>query len=1622
MHRIPAKGFSALVISVSVGLFLSSASLFGAQKVEPKAAKVVKPTTSHAVRVGVSAPMRTMKTVTPGQIDPHHLRAMPLRRLPNHQQPNTPAPVDPIVQRTVGRGLIPSPSASFDGVGDVDGVQPADTTMDVSSTGPFTPGGGPPPGQVLQWVNLSFAVYDKAGNLLGGPFEGTDFWAGLGGPCETFNGGDVLVRWDQFAQQWWVSQLAYPGGADGYHQCVAVSTTSDALGSYYQYDYLYSPTDLNDYPHVGMWPVSGAVAGIPSINDGYYVTVHNFANGGNGPYTGEKVMAFDRQAQLSGNPGVMQIFDMGEIDPNLGGILPADLRGLSLPADGSLETYIGFGRPDLDGSPGPVIHLLQTYTDFSNPDNSYLTQLPDIPVSDFDWLTLANNGAPQVGGGNLEVLNDRAMYRADYRVFGDHDSLLMMHDVNVGTVGSPQSGERWYEVRNVNALPAVAPSGEGPTLYQEGTYGPDDSTWRWMGSIGQDVSGNIAMGFSASSDGTGIVDDPSVHYTGRLSGDPLGTMPQGEDTLIDSSNPFLGFRWGDYSTIVVDPVDQCTFWYTTMYGAGDWATRIGSFKFASCTTGPTGTLEGTVTDGANPIPGAKVTAGAANTTTDAAGHYSFLLPVGTYDMTASKYGFVPGSVMGVEVMDGGDTVQDFELAAAPSTVVNGTVKDGSGGGWPLYAHIHITGPGAPTFDLYTDPVTGYYSLTLVQGINYNFLITAVSPGYVPGGGPLNLAVVTPQAPTGVVANWLLEVEPVACNAPGYSLSVSGLFENFSSGTLPPGWSITNSSGDGGQPWSIFSGADPCGAFPGNETGGSGPYALVNSNCDGFVTDDTNLITPSVDTSAVASPIVRFNTDYVDCCGSVADVDVSINGGASWSNIAEWSGVSDPGPKVEQFPIPSGADVKVRFHFDGFWAWWWQVDNVLLGEADCVPGSGGLVVGNVRSTNSGAGLNGATVSNLPQPGPTTTTFPTPNDPNQDDGFYILYADNGSQPFEASKNNYSSQQKNTTVIPGSTVRLDFSLASGALTASPSPLSARLDPGASMDMTLNLTNTGTAPASFQIFELNIPVTSSVTHGFASNDLRQAALARLPKGKSAAPATARGLAPIPNVPTAPPPARPLAGGNVLNSFPLGLNGPWGTAYDLGADNVWVSDIGFLGGNNYDYQYLPNGTATGNTIDNNSWVGDFAADGTYDQRTGMLWQVNVNGDQCIYELDPVAMTPTGNKICPNWGGLPFGERGLAFDDATETFYAGSWEDGVINHFDMSGNILDSKFVGLSISGLAFYPASGHLFVMVNDFDEPVTVLDAYNNYAVVGSFEITDNGSPVFGNYGGAGMEADCAGNLWLVNQNTGKIYQVASGEAGSPGGCSVDIPWLSEDPTSGTVPPGAGAGASNPFPVNVTFNGMGLLPGLRQAQLTFGTDTPVPVSPVPVNLTVRFLDVPDGSFAENFIYGAAGAGVMMGGPPSCPNGVLYFCPNGTVTRADMAGYMWRAVHGANTPPPVYQNIFGDVTFNQYNSFYIQGIYNDGITAGCGNGNYCPNDINTRAQMAVFIWKGQHGATPPPACTGIFNDVPCPGGFAVDYIEAIYNEGVTAGCGGGNYCPNANITNAQMSVFLVKGFNIPHL
>ena len=959
--------------------------------------------------------------------------------------------------------------------------------------------------------------------------------------------------------------------------------------------------------------------------------------------------------------------------------------------------------------------------------------------------------------------------------------------------------------------------------------------------------------------------------------------------------------------------------------------------------------------------------------------------------------------------------------AGASVVVNGVVKDGSGQGWPLYAKVVVSGPSFEGATIFTDPATGYYSVALPAGASYVFQVTAVASGYVPGGGALSLAAASlADVANGLVANWKLSAAPT-CTAPGYGpggfVGAPVLAEGFDAGVVPPGWSVATVSG---VSWQIATGADPCGQFDGNRTGGSGPYAILNSACfsDGNTTDDSSLVTPPMDLSSRSSAAIQWANDFIDMqYGSVAMVDVSADGGASWTNV--WQAPGDlPGPntQIADLSFAAGqANVQARFHYQGFWAWWWQVDDVEIGTYACTPLPGGLVVGTVSDANTGAGLNGATVRVLPDGSP-AIAFATPDDPAQGDGFYVLFSESGAQSLEASFPAHDPLAKAITVIPNSTSRLDFALAAGLLDASPRPLSLFLSPGAAQDLTLTLTNSGTGAAGFLIRELDVPPPPppGARRALAGAADRNAALKRVPFNRM----SDRNTLGLPLPPKAPTGASAIAGaGNVVASFPTGLAAGSGLTVDTGADRLWISnpDAADFGhpGDGLEYQYLPDGTQTGNTIDIHGTGGLWQAGGTYNGRTGMLWDVNVAGDNCLFEMDPVAKTVTGNKICGPWTSA---QRAAAYDEATDTYYVGGPNDATVYHVDGSGNLLDSMYVGLSIAGLAYNPSTHHLFA-ASDFAAPfnVWVLDARNAYAVLGGFVVTSGGVPALTNPI-LSLGADCAGRLSVLDDTAQVVYVFESGEAGW---CVNDIPWLGETPASGTVPGGGGT-----QPVTVTFDSAGLLPGLRQGSLLIQTDTPTPVDPVPANLTVLFNDVPQDSFAWNFIYGAAGAGVMPGCAPQTPT--FLFCPADVVTRRSMAGFIERAVHGALTPPPVYLGEFGDVLPDSFNANYIQGLVEDQITAGCGVSPpmYCPDVPVTRAQMAVFVWKGQNATQAPPPCAppGTFADVPCPGGFAVDYVEAIYAEGITAGCGNGNYCPDASITNAQMAVFLVKAFQLPYL
>jgi hypothetical protein len=292
-------------------------------------------------------------------------------------------------------------------------------------------------------------------------------------------------------------------------------------------------------------------------------------------YGGQGVAAFERDKMLVGDPGARMVtFDLFAFDPSLGGMLPSDFDGPP-PPGGFPNTYIEVDFPEGYPTTDDILNVFEFHVDWSDPASSTFTG-PLVLVTDpfnaalcgFAATCIKQPGTSQL----LEALSDRLMYRLQYRNFGDHESLVMNHTVNVG---ADRAGIRWYELRR---------DVDDWAIFQQGTYTADDDASRWMGSIAQDRDGNIALGFSVSGPST----FPSIRYVGRLSGDPPGAMTQSETSLIEGGGvqTFAGGRWGDYSAMAIDPVDDCSLWYTQEYygstSVANWQTRVGSFQFPSC--------------------------------------------------------------------------------------------------------------------------------------------------------------------------------------------------------------------------------------------------------------------------------------------------------------------------------------------------------------------------------------------------------------------------------------------------------------------------------------------------------------------------------------------------------------------------------------------------------------------------------------------------------------------------------------------------------------------------------------------------------------------------------------------------------------------------------------------------------------------------------------------------------------------------------------------------------------------------------------------------------------------------------------------------------------------------------
>ena len=477
---------------------------------------------------------------------------------------------------------ISAPTANFEGLSNTDNfnlfgfrVNPPDPVGDVG------------PNHYVEMVNLAFAVYDKQGNKLLGPVDTGTLWAGFAVEDCTDPSGDPIVLYDQLEDRWILSQFTTRGPQ--YYDCVAISQTGDPTGAYYRYAFITQPdpdlpggTFFPDYPKYGVWTNS------------YLMTTRDF---GDVDEYGISVYALEKNKMLAGNPkarAVQFFLDSNVVPLNLigDGLLPADIDGTRRPIARVAAPIVGTQDDNASyGATFDALNVWELWVQWKATPEASLTLKTQLPVAPFDSVfpcaPTSRDCLPQPGITNpaqyLDILSNRQRptWRLAYRNFGNYEALVTTQSVEARP---GIAGMRWYEMRrSENPKPSTY------SVYQQGTYSPND-VHRWMGSIAQDKFGNAALGYSVV-DGTSVF--PGIRYTGRLAGDALSTMGSvGESTIIAGTGVqrTTNSRWGDYSSMNIDPVDDCTFWYVNEYytlagqlsSTAGWQTRIASFKLPGC--------------------------------------------------------------------------------------------------------------------------------------------------------------------------------------------------------------------------------------------------------------------------------------------------------------------------------------------------------------------------------------------------------------------------------------------------------------------------------------------------------------------------------------------------------------------------------------------------------------------------------------------------------------------------------------------------------------------------------------------------------------------------------------------------------------------------------------------------------------------------------------------------------------------------------------------------------------------------------------------------------------------------------------------------------------------------------
>ena len=585
------RAFTHLRILTAVLLVLTAVALVFLAVSPPASAQPtarphpLTPTFSKAVAFDVSPALRSLPRVARLRMYPPNtvLEVRPERRGSEGREAHRVKPysADGVLQMFNRTPTIPAPLLTFEGLANQDNFNIFGFRIN-----PGDPNGEVGPNNFVEMINLVFAVYDKAGNLVAGPIDTGSLWTDFAIPDCTDPSGDPVVLYDQFMDRWLLSQFTTSGLNDPtkpFWNCVAISTSGDPTGTYYRYAFETTSDGIfyfPDYPKYGNW------------TDSYVLTTREF-----GPTIeyGIGVYALEKNKMVNGDPNARSVkFFIDGNDPTLlplvgDGLLPADPDGKQKPKTDTAIPIIGTQDDDAAnyGATFDALNIWDLFIKWKSTPTASLELNIQLPTAPFDSIfpcaPTSRDCLPQPGivdpAQYLDILSyrQRPTFRLAYRNFKTYESLVTNQSVEA-TPGV--AGARWYEIRR---------DGNGAySIYQQGTYDPGDGVHRWMGSIAMDKKGNMALGYSVVN-GTTVF--PGIRYTGRLAGDPLGQMTLGEGTIINGSGvqTNTNSRWGDYTDMTVDPTDDCTFWYVNEYYQTTepppdrkWQTRIASFKLPGC--------------------------------------------------------------------------------------------------------------------------------------------------------------------------------------------------------------------------------------------------------------------------------------------------------------------------------------------------------------------------------------------------------------------------------------------------------------------------------------------------------------------------------------------------------------------------------------------------------------------------------------------------------------------------------------------------------------------------------------------------------------------------------------------------------------------------------------------------------------------------------------------------------------------------------------------------------------------------------------------------------------------------------------------------------------------------------